>query len=131
MPEEELVLQMDIEGAEYEVLLAAAPDTLRRFRVVVVELHDLRSVMSRTGLILFKTLMKKLKVTHEIVHAHPNNCCRGVKEENQEWPDVLELTFLNRNRFSSTFGPADLPHPLDRDNTPQTPIVLRRAAQRD
>ena len=35
----ELLLQMDIEGAEYETLLAASPRLLGRFRIMVIELH--------------------------------------------------------------------------------------------
>ena len=35
----ELLLQMDIEGAEYETLLAASPRLLGRFRIMVIEFH--------------------------------------------------------------------------------------------
>lgn len=126
-PSEELILQMDIEGAEYEVLLGASAETLRRFRIIVLELHDLRSAMSRMGLSLFLSTIQHLKLTHEIVHAHPNNCCLGVKSGNLEWPDVLELTLFRRDRFSHNLGPAELPHHLDRDNTPNRPINLIRS----
>ncbi len=35
------LLQMDIEGGEYEVLVEASPDLLNRFRVICVEFHFL------------------------------------------------------------------------------------------
>ena len=126
-PKDELVLQMDIEGAEYEALLASSSQTLNRFRIIVLELHDLRSVMSRMGLALFRSVLLRLKKTHVIVHAHPNNCCRGVVVGDLEWPDVLEITLLRKDRISENLGLAELPHPFDMDNTPNRPIVLRRA----
>lgn len=126
-PSEELLLQMDIEGAEYEVLLASSQSTLDRFRIIVLELHDLRSVMSRMGLTLFQSTLRRLTTSHLIVHAHPNNCCRGIIESGQEWPDVLELTLLRRDRFSEDLGPAPLPHPFDKNNGPGRAITLKRA----
>ena len=36
-----LLLQMDIEGAEYRNILATYDETLARFRVIVLEVHGL------------------------------------------------------------------------------------------
>ena len=116
-PEEELLLQMDIEGSEYESILSASENTLSRFRIIVIELHDLRSVFSRQGLNLFELSIRKLRSTHVIVHAHPNNCNPPIIESGLFWPDVLELTFLRKDRFAGLGLLAKLPHPLDRDNT--------------
>lgn len=124
-PDEDLILQMDIEGSEYEVILSTSSTTIQRFRIIVLELHDLRSALSRTGLILFTLLMAKLGESHTIVHAHPNNCCLGVKNSGLVWPDVLELTLVNKSRITSAFGPAVLPHALDRDNTENPPLHLK------
>ena len=38
----DLLLQMDIEGDEYKVLLTASEETLRKFRIIVVEFHGMR-----------------------------------------------------------------------------------------
>lgn len=122
---EDLLLQMDIEGAEYETLLSTSRDTLGRFRIIVLELHDLRSVFSRSGSILFRLLIQKLNETHLIVHAHPNNCCRSVSLDGAVWPEVIELTLHRRDRIGATYGPAELPHPLDRDNTHNKSLVLK------
>src|SRR5262245_52294427 len=37
----DLILQMDIEGAEYRNLLHASIDTLSKFRIIVLEIHNL------------------------------------------------------------------------------------------
>ena len=44
----ELVLQMDIEGFEYEVLQSAPESLMRRFRMLVIEFHDLELMWSRS-----------------------------------------------------------------------------------
>lgn len=123
-PDEDLLLQMDIEGAEYEAILSVSKEILDRFRVIVVEMHDLRSAFSRSGLALIMATLGKLKSSHEIVHAHPNNCCVGFKEKGVLLPEVIELTLLRKDRFFQNVGPAVLPHPLDLDNTPNRSVAL-------
>lgn len=115
--DEDLLIQMDIEGAEYEALLAASPKTLERFRIIVVEFHELRSAHSRMGLRLFRSVLAKLNESHLIVHTHPNNCCPALRIGDTLWPDALEITFLRRDRVGVIGPMAQLPHPLDRDNT--------------
>jgi hypothetical protein len=124
-PNEELALQIDIEGSEYECLLATSDQTLAKFRFIVLELHDLRSAFTRSGLTLIQSLVRKLKATHEIVHLHPNNCCGGVFDGDLVWPEVLELTLIRKDRISEMISPVELPHPLDRDNTPNPPLLLK------
>jgi len=40
-PKTDLLLHMDIEGAEYRNILAATDAVLGRFRIIVLELHNL------------------------------------------------------------------------------------------
>lgn len=84
--DEELALWIDIEGGEYECLLSTSVATLTRFRFIVLELHDLRSAFTRSGLTLLKSLIRKSRVTHQIVHVHPNNRCGGVVDGELVWP---------------------------------------------
>lgn len=114
---EDLVLQMDIEGDEYECLSDVSTTTLGRFRIIVLEVHHLREAFSFTGFATIDSLVTRLKQTHYLIHAHPNNCCPAVKVGKLAWPAVLELTFLRKDRMSLPTQYANLPHPLDRDNT--------------
>lgn len=115
----DLILQMDIEGAEYRNLLAASEATLSRFRIIVIELHGLKAFM-RQDLADKQVvpLLTKLDSTHICVHAHPNNCC-GIfidPATGRNIPNVIELTLLRRDRFSSNprnYIEPQLPHPLD------------------
>lgn len=115
--DEDLILQIDIEGAEYGVILGAEAETLKRFRIIVIELHDLRAALSRAGSTLLEATLAKLARNHVIVHAHPNNCTPPLSYGGLVWPEVLELTLLRKDRVRALGGFAELPHQLDRDNT--------------
>lgn len=126
-PKESLLLQMDIEGAEFDVLLSASRSTLDRFTVIVVELHELSMVTNRHGLKLLNLLLEKLLLSHRVVHAHPNNCCPGVEFRGFAWPEVIELTLVHKNQTGLfTERPAQLPHALDKPNTPGPEIILKK-----
>lgn len=124
LPGEDLLLQMDIEGSEYESIISAPSDTLERFRIMVIEVHDLRTAVSRSGLVLFRLFMRKLMESHIIVHAHPNNTCLPIEINGLVWPEVLELTLLRKDRAEEVGGPAQLPHPKDQDNTDRAHFYL-------
>ncbi len=119
----DLILQMDIEGAEYRNLLHATEDNLSSFRIIVLELHALHLLSKVQFLkgVFFPTLNKILK-SFKCVHAHPNNCC-GIQRFNEDLtvPKVLELTFLRNDRFKSTAVTVQLPHPLDAINVKSKP----------
>ena len=44
---DDLILQMDIEGTEWSVLLNVSRATLLRFRILVIEFHDLERLMDK------------------------------------------------------------------------------------
>jgi len=132
----DLLLQMDIEGAEYRNLLGTPDEVLRRFRIVVLELHGLEVALDEVRFEeQLAPLLRKLDRHFICVHAHPNNCCGEVLLPGTELnlPRVIELTFLRRDRFSPTaqpVGPAPvLPHPLDIRRNVDTcpPLFLNQA----
>lgn len=121
----DLMLQMDIEGAEYRILSHAPQATLRRFRVVVVEYHGLDWMLTYPAL-RFRILpaLRQMAVHFEVVHVHPNNCCGTVQIGGVEVPRVLEVTYIRRDRIRNGQPQrAELPHPLDRDCVPSNPSV--------
>jgi hypothetical protein len=122
--QDDLLLQMDIEGSEYEVLLVASDDLLKRFRIIVVEFHSLNELWSKPFFKMASQVFEKLLQTHTCVHNHPNNCSDSVKFEDIELPMVTELTFLRKDRISSSSFVKIFPHPLDVDNTENKPSLL-------
>lgn len=123
-PAADLLLQMDIEGYEYETFLSMPDELLARYRVIVVEFHRLHQLWSRPFFRLASSALRKLLQTHACVHLHPNNCRSSIYLRGIDIPRVMEFTFLRRDRFTQN-GPTDTyPHPLDADNTSNPPLVL-------
>lgn len=119
----DLLLQMDIEGSEYETLIAASPELLRRFRIVVVEFHNLEKLSSEPFFSLARPAFEKLLDTHLVVHLHPNNFCGSERRAELEIPRVLEITWLRRDRVREACPATTFPHPLDADNDPGQPSL--------
>jgi hypothetical protein len=70
----DLLLQMDIEGGEYEVIFDASNDTLARFRIIVIEFHYVAAYLCNP--LSFKWMQatfRKLLKHFDVVHVHPNN----------------------------------------------------------
>ena len=121
----DLLLQMDIEGAEYSALLDLSADYLARTRIIVAEFHGLRHLFSRFGCRMLGPVFEKVLAGHAVVHAHPNNAAAVVRRGDLAIPQVLELTFLRRDRaFAASREGLAFPHPLDRDNVPGNPNVV-------
>lgn len=123
-PDADLMGQIDIEGAEYELLLNASTTLLSRFRVLVIEFHDVE-LWAHPGMRQFvEAALDRLLVTHRVVHAHPNNYLQLKRMRGVAVPPLIELTFHRRDRAASTGWAATFPHPEDADNVPGRPAVV-------
>lgn len=111
--ETEMILQMDIEGAEYPVLLDTPDEVLRRFRILAIEFHGLGAMMDGDGIRFFRHLFGRLLRHFAVVHIHPNNIGRVARFGVHEVPDIMEFTFHRRDRHVSTGRAGPFPHPLD------------------
>ena len=112
----DLILQMDIEGSEYSVIHDTCNDTLKKFRILVIEFHCLDLLFDRMGFELIDLTFSKLLKIFEIVHIHPNNCCKPAKVSGIVIPSVMEFTFLRKDRISFKEKSINFPHELDRPN---------------
>ena len=122
----DLLLQMDIEGAELETLLATSVELLARFRIMIVEFHHLDQLWQEPVFRLYSRVFERVLHTHRVVHIHPNNCCGAVGGRGLVIPRVAEFTFYRKDRFRTSSHRRTFPHPLDRDNTSKPPLVLPR-----
>ena len=109
----DLLLQMDIEGFEYETILALSRPLLDRFRIIVIELHNLDRISDRYYFNQLNRFFEKLLSHHSIVHLHPNNNGKSVNINGIDIPPLIEITLLRNNRFSSSNYFSKFPHPLD------------------
>lgn len=121
---DDLMLQIDIEGAEYEVLLSASATLMNRFRLVVIELHNVHHLWNSWFYALAGRALEKLLATHTCVHAHPNNTSIETVIRGVRMPKLLELTFLRNDRVRQRTPATRFPHPLDVDCGPGPTMVL-------
>jgi hypothetical protein len=120
----DLILQMDIEGFEYEVILSTPQDLLDQFRIIVIEFHELDRLFDPLAFRLLSACFDKLLKSFYVVHIHPNNVSEVVKREAIEIPRIMEFTFLNKRRVRVTKPRLDFPHNLDADNSSNPPLPL-------
>jgi hypothetical protein len=118
-PGDELLLQIDIEGAEYDVLNTVSDEILKRFRVILIEYHHLDQVFDRAQFDKMSATVKKLTDTHVLCHLHANNAAPFYQFDGRDIPPLVEATYLRRDRVSGDLTPAHIPHPLDRRNDPK------------
>ena len=119
----DLILQMDIEGAEYLTLLATSPDILSRFRIIALEIHNLGHLNHPIFFQLADSVIRKLLDLFEIAHIHPNNAAGSVPLAGIDIPRVLELTLLRKDRVLRRAPISCLPHELDEPNVPDLPDI--------
>jgi hypothetical protein len=120
----DLILQMDIEGAEYDIIINTPDQLLDQFRILVIEFHRLDSLFDPFAFALYSSCFEKLLEYFCVVHIHPNNCCGTAKRGELEVPRVMEFTFLNKKRVRGTKPQRNFPHELDVVNFPWKPLHL-------
>ncbi len=126
----DLLLQMDIEGSEYEVLHSVSQAVLDRCRIVVAEFHNLDLLHFRHTFPILSRAFQKLLRTHVCVHIHPNNYCPIVTYQGIGIPKVAEFTFVRRDRVHQVGFAREFPHPLDADNGQRAAVILPRSLYR-
>ena len=123
----DLLLQIDIEGAEYQVMPSLDENLIKRFRIIVIELHRLDRLWSRKYYDLITGTIRKLLLHHYCVHNHPNNQGGLVHFGGISIPRSTELTFIRKDRVTNKSFSTQFPHPLDEDNIAFPHISLPQA----
>ncbi len=123
----DLILQMDIESFEYETLLSMSEDVISRFRIMVIEFHNLDQLWNKPFFSIAKRAFEKILQTHDCVHIHPNNIANIQTINNIEIITTMEFTFLRKDRVKNAQFVINFPHPLDSDNCPTRPTKILSA----
>jgi len=116
---EDLMMQMDIEGAEYETLLATPDSILGKFRIILVEFHNFHQLDNKPYYNLVNATIEKLRERFEPVHLHANNYEKVANVHGVLMPNVVEITFLRKDRVRGNKRMRPLPHALDLPNNPE------------
>ena len=110
----DLLLQMDIEGAEFDCLKWVEERDLDKFRILAIEFHDMElwvqnSFFTRTIEPVFERLLERF----DVVHSRANNHARTFFYKGYFIPSALELTFHRKDRFKGPREARHLPTELD------------------
>lgn len=109
------ILLIDIEGHEYESLLFLDSIYLERCDQIVVEFHDIYTELTTSNSNL-KRCLDKLNKTHQVVAVHGNNYGGSIHIRGNDYPDVIEISWLNRKFYEFTEGINTFNHPLSSPN---------------
>ncbi len=110
----EIILKMDIEGDEYLTLSSMSDKNLKKIRILVIEIHDLRHLRNYSFFKTFEKVLLKLNNFFYVCHLHINNVSKVKDIGGYSVPDMLEVTLIKKNRvknFTNQF--ASIPHKLD------------------
>ena len=120
-----LILQMDIEGAEYSSLIVTSEKVLSKFRILVIEFHGLGDFRNYNHFVqTYLPVINKLSKNFHVVHVHPNNCCGNWSFMSTEFPHTIEVTFHRKDRARFDLSLATVPSSLDQPNVLTKPDLL-------
>lgn len=115
---QDLIMQMDIEGAEYAALQSCSDETLKRFRILVIEFHFLDRMLNGLMLeLMYKPVLTRLHELFDVVNLHPNNAGRLDVRSGIGIPQALEVTYLRKDRNAGP-GPQFFPDVQSHPNLP-------------
>lgn len=115
--EKNMILKMDIEGAEWDVFEEIETDILKMFNQIVLELHNM-TIMDDASKV--KKVLNKLNMTHAVVHVHGNNYGAALSYGQGLMPASLEVTYVNRDVYCvRKINKIELPIPIDERNCPE------------
>jgi Methyltransferase FkbM domain len=123
-PERRNVLKIDIEGAEWSALDATPTATLDRFSQIICEFHNFSHCSDAAWYARALRVMEKLNTHFIVVHVHGNNYSPYAIISNVPFPEVLEVTLVNRNNIKGSFSHEFLPSALDYPNNSSLPDLI-------
>jgi hypothetical protein len=91
----DLILKIDVEGAEWDAL--ADVNDFSRYPQIVLEIHELARLGEASSAASVLHLLRALHATHLPIHLHANNEA-GLAGFGAYWlPDVVEVSYMRRD----------------------------------
>jgi hypothetical protein len=107
LADKQIILKIDVEGAEYPVFNDPATYPLLANTIqVLLEFHEASSKMPE-----LLTIMNRLSETHSLIHIHANNHAPNFSYQGKSVPDAFEATFLH-NKYLPTREYTTAAYPL-------------------
>lgn len=113
-----MILKMDVEGAEWSFLSTVPAETLGKFDQIVFEFHGLIYQKTQAEMSTVLACLAKINQTHSLVHLHANNFASFmIFDDKILFPEVLELTYVKTSNYELVDDEnIFLPIPLDQPN---------------
>ena len=100
IPEQErshdLLLQMDIEGSEYEVIHSIPQSLLKKIKVLVIEFHNLHQILNCNQIDAIERVFQKILIDFDVAHVEENGVAGKFRFANQSFSRLLEITFIRK-----------------------------------
>ena len=123
-----LLLKMDVEGAEWQTLLQMPEHILKKFQQITIEIHHLGSGNRDVADVELKAaVLNKLRDSFYLYHVHANNCGAIYIQQGFQCPETLELTYINKDSITvseSTEYNMSFPHIADNPNNPYKKEII-------
>lgn len=109
------ILKIDIEGSEWDIFDTTSLSELERFSQITCEFHYFSKATDLKWLDQACRVMEKLTSSFAVVHVHGNNYTPYSIIHNIPFPEVIEVTLVNKSMFeigeSNDVFPGELDHP--------------------
>jgi hypothetical protein len=117
--DEDMVLKIDVEGAEWFAFASASTSELENYEQILVEFHYLSEISNDTQFEVMRKAIAKLCETHVAVHLHANNYSRLVRFGSYWFPDAIEVSFLRKSDSVQALVRAKVASEFDSPNCPE------------
>jgi hypothetical protein len=121
---DDLLLKIDVEGAEYDVFPEMSRDTLRHFRQLTMELHGLLGLGNPAFRARFVAALSRINSVFTLFHVHANNSAPIGFVDGFAVADVLELSYVRSDIAERAPSTALYPTVHDFPNWPPRPDYL-------
>lgn len=98
-PEGDKILQMDIEGGEWDLLTFEDLKIFENFSIIIIELHDLDQISDRYSNKNIASILRKFSKSFSPVHIAPNNETGYTKYSDIVIPRNIEVTYMRRDKL--------------------------------
>ena len=115
-----MILKIDIDDS-IAGFAATSPATLNMFTQVLGEFHGFNNVLDRRLVRAGFGRARQLDEKFAVVHVHANNYRPLLAIGNVLFPEVLEVTYASRAKYTFTDCDEVFPGPLDSPNWPAAP----------
>ena len=117
----EMILKMDVEGAEWGCFSMTNSETLAQFDQIVLELHEIIQFRKCDEIL---SVLQKIYRTHQCIHVHFNNLGYCTTIDGVPYADCVEVTFVRRGKYSFMKSSHTLPHICDQPCGGDRPEII-------